>query len=88
MLGAIKNAAGAAVGVVVAEKIGSAVAPMVPKVGGLPVTSIAMAAGGAYLGSRGGLLGKLGYGMAVGGILHLLGNYLPGTVDVNFEGDY
>lgn len=88
MLGALKNAAGAAAGVVIAEKVGSMVGPSIPKAGNLPISAIAMAAGGAYLGSRGGILGKVGYGMAINGLLHLAGGFAPQHVDVNFTGDY
>jgi hypothetical protein len=90
MLGAVKNAAMAAAGLVAAEKVGGAIASRVAIPGGEYGLPAAMLLGGAYLGGRGGLIGKLGYGMALSGILHFLGAVpaTAGVVDVNFGGSY
>jgi hypothetical protein len=88
----LKNAATAALGLVLAEKAGSLVSERIGGrlPGGEYALPAAMTLGGAYLGGRGGLLGKFGYGLALSGVLHLFG-VMPGTghlVDLNFEGGY
>lgn len=80
----LKNAALAAGGLVVAEKAGQLIAGRMPA--GLPSYALpaVMLLGGAYLGQRGGIMGKVGYGAAVNGALHLLTAFVP-QVDTNFS---
>lgn len=84
MIGAVKNAALAAGGIVVGEKLGGMVAGRVPGFSDPRILAGAMAVGGSYLGSRGGVVGKVGYGLAIAGLLRLVGSFMPG-VDVNFN---
>lgn len=84
MIGAVKNAAFAAGGLIVAEKVGGLIGGYIPP--SLPSFTLpaVMALGGAYLGGRGGIVGKLGYGMAVNGLLHVAATFLGGRVDTDF----
>lgn len=79
----LKNAGLAAGGLIVSEKVGQMVQA---KASGLPAWALpaAFLVGGAYLGQRGGLAGKVGYGAAVNGALHLATAFFP-SVDTNFS---
>ena len=79
---AVKNVGLAAAGLVVGEKLGGMIAGRLPGPSWLP--GAALAVGGLFLGSRGGLVGKLGYGAAVTGVLHVVSGF-TNAVDVDFS---
>lgn len=80
-LNTVQNVGLATAGLIISEKFGPLLSSRMPGPSWIPGAVVGL--GGLFLGSRSGMLGKIGYGVAVTGLLHTISSF-TNAVDVDF----